>query len=334
MSTKIQFIEPVPLGQYFLSPDGRFTVVIGPDEPVRLYQNEGTLSLKQTLPEQIFADAVAFNPQSSHCALIVSGTALLAIDLNRKTVSPRFPVNGASTLCYGANGSIFVGTTAGEVHMFASDEDGDLTEYSSLKVSDYGVVLMTASPLFNGVVAVYTDDGELHSANLLEDAVLTIDRGEQTWMIEGMTYHPDQHVFVLWRRNGDISLSSPQGWLLLSFYPYDDEPRHMLQSVIPLSESRLLVVTGNEVVELNIEFPQDLEKFSDELDSSLDDDSDELIIDETAGGDFDFDGANGEYPLLGDRVVYQAESNYRILAVTADLSTGREEPDLTVLTTF
>ncbi len=336
MSTKIQFVEPAPLGQYLLSPDGRFTLVIGPDEPVRLYQNEGTLALKQTLPEHVFADAAAFNRESSECALIIAGTALIKVDLNRKTINPQYPVNGASTLCYGANGVVFVGTTTGEVHMFVPDEYGDLTEQSSLKVSDYGVVLMTASPLFEGVVALYTDDGELYSANFIENTVLMIDRGEQTWMIEGMAYHPDQHVFVLWRRNGDISLSSPQGWLLLSFYPYNEEPQHMLQSVIALSERRLLVVTGSEVVELNIVFPQDLDNVQFELDASFDY-PDGLTIDENAGDDFDFDRADEEfqsYPLLGDRIIYQVQSNYRILAVTADISVGFDEPDLTVLTTF
>jgi hypothetical protein len=335
--TNILCVESELFARYSISPDGIYTVVSGPDIPIRLHKQEGILQLRQFLPEEITAEAVAFNylnGATTECALITKdGNSVTVIDLVGKRVGAPFPVEHASTVEYGTPGTIFVGTTDGEIAMLTVDEFGDLSLKKALGVSEYGIVLMAPSPLEEGAIVFYTDDGKLVSMNLLTELGIVMER-EDSWEIEGMKCHPTLPIFAIWRSNGDISISSPMGWLALNVTPYSGDPQSMLKSVTVLDFYRFLAVSSREVVEIKITFPGQNPLEADEFANELDEEpSGELVKFSNDPDELQEFPEDQAVPTIDDTIIYRVQFGQKIVGIAATARNERDT-DLTVLTIY
>ncbi|CAN5304806.1 hypothetical protein BH10CYA1_BH10CYA1_53660 [soil metagenome] len=293
-------------------------------------------------PLSLVADAFAFNQtngngETTELALITeNGLSITRIDLARRSVQEPFSINDAlglvqeisdsmgfvsesdlvtcTTIAYGPAETIFVGTTGGEVFLLTVGEAGELSLKKTLKVSDSGVVLLAPQFLVDGSVSLYTDDDELLAAHLQSDEIALIDRGDQSWLIESMNFHPELEVFVMWRSNGDIMLSTTEfGSLLLNFAPYGNDPAHVLKSVIVVDEQMILAVTSKAVVALRITYPASYHTTFEQSEADV----------EPFG--------DPELPLIEFRTLHEVRSGYRILAAVMPTTSLQ---DLTVLTTL
>jgi hypothetical protein len=239
--------------RHLLSGDGRFAVTVTPGEKIRLYEMPERIPYFQFFAQHISADAAAFNlvdGVTTELALITdNGESLTRIDLVRKRILDPFPLENASAVDYGVTGTIFIGTTLGEVIML-SLEGGELSEEKRQKFGDYQVVLLAASPLIRGAVVAYTDNRELINTSLLSGETVP----ESDKSIESMRFHPTLPIFAALGDDAQISISSELGWYVIKV-----RTEHQILSVIPVDDCRSLLVSPSEVVEVTVVYPSDPE---------------------------------------------------------------------------
>lgn len=342
------FIAEDLLGTHFLSPDGRWALAIAPEETVRLYDTSQNITyrvLEVTKTEfghvvrgplEVVAEGASFNQpdgngETTQCALLTDGgTSVTIIDLLPRYVRQPFAINLAlglsedddfscTTIAYGPAGNIFLGTSTGEIILLTLDVFDELGLTKTIKVSNSAVVLLAPQFLVEGSVSVYTDDGELISVHVLSEEIVLIDRGDQSWLIEAMRFHPELEAFAMWRGNGDILISSSTfGSIQFNFSPYDyqgDISEHFLTAVLIVSEQLILVVTRKEVLALQISY-----------------DTDDIEAEETSDNQqSDVSASDQQPPTIRFQILYEARSGFRILSAVLPTPDTR---DLVVLTTF
>ncbi|GEM_PF-1393683 len=301
---KVLALESDFLGRSFLSPDGRYSVSLAPGLPMRLHEISGTLMLRQFLPDDIVAEAVAFNFQNgvtTECALLTqNGSAVTIIDLAGKSVGQPCTVGAALSLAYDNHGSIFAGTTDGALLRLTANHINQLSVAETIKVSEYGLVLVAPALLEPGMLSVFTDSGDWLSVDANDGRVVPHAEPEDNdgWMIQSMGFSPAMPVFAMWRRNGDILIASEQGTIQINFQPLDSFGEQGLQSLLVVDVNRVYAVTRSHIVELAV---------SEQLDEN-------------------------QLPQIYDRLLFSCQFGQRIIAATQ--VPGSVEMNLTVLTSY
>lgn len=305
--TRIYNLDSDLFETQLLSPDGRYVLVFGPTDKVRLYETLDFALRELPIEPEFLVRAVAFNlgnydsPDyaltTSQCALLSDdGSSLIRIDLRTMQLS-KLRIRDGTVVAYGRENTIFLGTAGGELIMIDVYPSGELAIVDSpLAVSNFAIVHIAASHLDEDYAAVYCDDGQMFSVKMLSRNATPVDPAsvELPGEFVSMLFHPYLPMFVMLRTGGYISVSTPNFWLRL-ILPQSSDSEHTLDALIPITEDRFLAVSTNQVEELFV-----TQSVSEEV-------------------------------IATANIVFQVQDGYRIVAVTHVPSSW--ETDVVVLTT-